>query len=153
MKIFRFVFENLLRSNLGYPIKSAQDFILLNHINGITLLTDFNMTPEQSGKEQIFSMEPTETSLDYSINKNLEKDKTTDDPMTCGLFSWRPHSLQRFVSHKYYVLVYVIISISQSMVFSYLTVVLSTIEKQFGLKVFKYAIGFIFIFEFGYIAC
>ena len=95
------------------------------------------MPLEQNGKEQIFSMEPTETSLDYSINQNPETDKPTDDPMTCGLFSWRPHSLQRFVSYKYYVLVYVIISISQSMVFSYLTVVLSTIEKQFGLKVSK----------------
>ena len=98
------------------------------------------MPLEQNGKEQIFSMEPTETSLDYSIDQNPEKDKPTDDPTTCGLFSWRPHSLQRFVSHKYYVLVYVIISISQSIVFSYLTVVLSTIEKQFGLKVFKYEI-------------
>lgn len=54
---------------------------------------------------------------------------------TCGLFGWRPDSLERFVTYKYYVLVYILISISQSMVFSYLTVVLSTIEKQFGLKV------------------
>ena len=100
------------------------------------------MHPEQNGKKQIFSMESTEASLDHSISKNLEKDKMSDSLMTCGLFSWRPHSLQRFVSYKYYVLVYVIISIAQSMVFSYLTVVLSTIEKQFGLKVFKYTIRF-----------
>lgn len=101
------------------------------------------MPPEQNGKKQIFSMEPTQATLDHSTSKNLEKDKMSDNLMTCGLFSWRPHSLQRFVSYKYYVLVYVIISIAQSMVFSYLTVVLSTIEKQFGLKVFEYTIRFI----------
>ena len=55
----------------------------------------------------------------------------------CGLLNWRPASLQRFVTYKYYVLVFMLISIAQSMVFSYLTVVLSTIEKQFGLKVGK----------------
>ena len=119
-------------------------------LNGIILQIYFNMPPKPNGKKQIFSMESTDAALDNSISKNLENDKMSDNLMTCGLFSWRPHSLQRFVSYKYYVLVYVIISISQSMVFSYLTVVLSTIEKQFGLKVFKYAIGFIFIFEFGY---
>ena len=53
---------------------------------------------------------------------------------TCGLFSWRPSWLQKFLSHKLFVLVYVLMGVSQSMVFSYLTVVLSTIEKQFGVK-------------------
>ena len=72
-------------------------------------------------------------------SKNSTEDKEggmkKSNSLRCGLFSWRPDSLQRFVTYKYYVLVYVVISISQGMVFSYLTVVLSTIEKQFGLKV------------------
>ena len=92
------------------------------------------MPPEQHGKQEIFAMESNAISLEYSISKKPKKD-TAHNSATCGLFDWRPQSLQRFVSYKYYVLVYVIISISQSMVFSYLTVVLSTIEKQFGLKV------------------
>ena len=53
---------------------------------------------------------------------------------SCGLFSWRPSWLQKFLSHKLFVFVYVLMGVSQSMVFSYLTVVLSTIEKQFGVK-------------------
>ena len=73
-------------------------------------------------------MTTTESSQDTNGSK-MEKDSS------CGLFKWRPISLQKFVTYKYYVLVYVFISIAQSMVFSYLTVVLSTIEKQFGLKV------------------
>ena len=52
----------------------------------------------------------------------------------CGLFSWRPTWLQKFLSHKLFVLVFTLLGVSQSMVFSYLTVVLSTIEKQFGVK-------------------
>ena len=94
------------------------------------------MPPEQHGKQEIFAMESNAISLKYSISKEPKKEITRNSA-TCGLFDWRPQSLQRFVSYKYYVLVYVIISISQSMVFSYLTVVLSTIEKQFGLKVSK----------------
>ena len=76
----------------------------------------------------MFEMDTIETSLDTNRSK-MERDSS------CGLFKWRPISLQKFVTYKYYVLVYVFISIAQSMVFSYLTVVLSTIEKQFGLKV------------------
>ena len=53
---------------------------------------------------------------------------------SCGLFSWRPSWLQKYLSHKLFVFVYVLLGVSQSMVFSYLTVVLSTIEKQFGVK-------------------
>ena len=73
-------------------------------------------------------MDLSEASLDTNKSK-------MDEEISCGLFNWRPKSLQKFVTYKYYVLVYVFISIAQSMVFSYLTVVLSTIEKQFGLKV------------------
>ena len=71
-----------------------------------------------------------------SNTKNNEMEMDRNNYPRCGLFNWRPLSLQRFLTYKYYVLVYIIISIAQSMVFSYLTVVLSTIEKQFGLKVY-----------------
>ena len=74
-------------------------------------------------------MDSSEASLDTNKSK-------MDEEISCGLFNWRPKSFQKFVTYKYYVLVYVFISIAQSMVFSYLTVVLSTIEKQFGLKVY-----------------
>ena len=75
------------------------------------------------------------TSCGESSDRIINKMKVEEKHPSCGLFNWRPPSLQRFVTYKYYVLVYIIISIAQSMVFSYLTVVLSTIEKQFGLKV------------------
>ena len=67
-----------------------------------------------------------------------ETPETSDKTAGCGLFGWRPAWLQRCLTYKYYVLVYMMMSISQSMVFSYITVVLSTIEKQFGLKVINY---------------
>ena len=59
-------------------------------------------------------------------------DKTPDN--SCGLFTWRPKWLQRFVSYKYFIIVYLLLGVSQSMIFGYLSVVLSTIEKQFGVK-------------------
>ena len=52
----------------------------------------------------------------------------------CALFSWRPSWIQKFLSHKLFILVFTLLGVSQSMIFSYLTVVLSTIEKQFGVK-------------------
>ena len=52
----------------------------------------------------------------------------------CGLFSWRPSWLQNFLSRKCFLLVYLLLGVTQSMVFAYLSVVLSTIEKQFGVK-------------------
>ena len=52
----------------------------------------------------------------------------------CGLFSWRPSWLQKFLSHQIFIFVFILLGVSQSMIFSYLTVVLSTIEKQFGVK-------------------
>lgn len=53
---------------------------------------------------------------------------------TCGLFGFRPTWLQKFLSRKTYLLVFLLLATSQAMIFSYLTVVLSTIEKQFGLQ-------------------
>ena len=53
---------------------------------------------------------------------------------SCGLFNWRPQWAQKFANQKVYLALFVIIGIVQSMAFSYLTVVLSTIEKRFGLK-------------------
>ena len=57
-----------------------------------------------------------------------------DRSSTCGLFGIRPRCLQPLVNRKTFMAVYVLVSILQSMIFSYLTVVLSTVEKQFGLK-------------------
>ena len=57
-----------------------------------------------------------------------------DKATSCGLFNWRPQWIQKFANHKVYMALFVIIGIVQSMAFSYLTVVLSTIEKRFGLK-------------------
>ena len=51
-----------------------------------------------------------------------------------GLLSWRPTWLQKFLSHKLFILIFTLLGVSQSMIFSYLSVVLSTIEKQFGVK-------------------
>ena len=53
------------------------------------------------------------------------------DPETsCGLFSWRPRSLQRLADPRAYVALYFTIGVLQSTVFSYLSVVLSTVEKR-----------------------
>ena len=66
------------------------------------------------------------------VNTNLKEmvDKTT----TCGIFEWRPQWAQKFADRRIYMFLFSIIGIVQSMAFSYLTVVLSTIEKRFGLK-------------------
>ena len=61
-------------------------------------------------------------------------DKNENREILCGLFSWRPSFLQRCLSHKTFLLIYVLLGVTQSMVLAYLTVVLSTIEKQFGVK-------------------
>jgi hypothetical protein len=54
---------------------------------------------------------------------------------TCGLFSWRPRWMQRFASPKYYIIVFSIVGLLGPMVFSYLSIALSTIERRFGLQV------------------
>jgi len=53
---------------------------------------------------------------------------------SCGLFSWRPTWLQSLATKQVYAAVYSILGIVQGMGFSYLSSVLSTIEKQFGIK-------------------
>ena len=53
---------------------------------------------------------------------------------SCGLFNWRPQWAQRFANQKVYICLFSLVGIVQSMTFSYLTAVLSTIEKRFGLK-------------------
>ena len=57
-----------------------------------------------------------------------------DKSTSCGLFNWRPEWAQRFANKRVYLFIFVIIGVIQSMTFSYLTAVLSTIEKRFGLK-------------------
>ena len=49
-----------------------------------------------------------------------------DRSTTCGLFGWRPSWLQPWLTQRSFLIVYLIISLVQSMIFSYLTVVLST---------------------------
>lgn len=53
---------------------------------------------------------------------------------SCGLFNWRPTYLRKWASAKLYLALYVATGIFQTMMFSYLSVVLSTVEKRFGLK-------------------
>ena len=52
----------------------------------------------------------------------------------CGLFAWRPTWLQKFLSYKLFVLCIMLLGATQTIFLAYLTVVLSTIEKEFGLK-------------------
>lgn len=52
----------------------------------------------------------------------------------CGLGPWRPKFMQRFASRKMYIFVYSVLGVIQGMGFTYLSSVLSTIEKQFGIK-------------------
>ena len=53
---------------------------------------------------------------------------------SCGLFSYRPPWLQRFATPHCYIALYSTIGILLGVTFAYLTVVLSTIEKRFGLQ-------------------
>ena len=61
----------------------------------------------------------------------LNMDKET---YSCGLFRWRPPWLQKMLSFRLFLILYMIISGAQTIFLSYMTVVLSTIEKEFGLK-------------------
>jgi len=60
----------------------------------------------------------------------MENKSTT----TCGLFGWRPKWIQRFARKEIYVLLYSLIGAVQGMSNTYLSSVLTTIEKQFGIK-------------------
>ena len=53
---------------------------------------------------------------------------------SCGIFSWRPKWLQKFANLKLYVLIYSTLSMIQSMGFSYANVVLTSVERRFGIK-------------------
>ena len=65
----------------------------------------------------------------------MKANKTDEENSNlCGLFNWRPVWLQKFLSFKLFVLLFMIISSTQTIILSYLTVVLSTIEKEFGLQ-------------------
>ena len=57
-----------------------------------------------------------------------------DKDTTCGFLGCRPRWLQRFAAPKFYMVVFTLIAIVSSSVFSYVSVVLSTIEKRFGLQ-------------------
>ena len=51
-----------------------------------------------------------------------------------SLHSWKPPWLQKLLSFKMFVLLYMILSGTQTIILSYLSVVLSTVEKEFGLQ-------------------
>lgn len=59
----------------------------------------------------------------------MEKETTT-----CGLFSWRPTWLQKLARKEVYIILYSLLGAVQGMGYTYLSSVLSTIEKQFGIK-------------------
>ena len=52
----------------------------------------------------------------------------------CGLWEWRPKWLQRLASKKVYLTIYSLLGVIQGMMYTYLSAVLSNIEKQFGIK-------------------
>ena len=53
---------------------------------------------------------------------------------SCGLFSWRPRGLQRFANHRFYLGMYSVVSVVMGVIYSYLSVVLTTVEKHFGIQ-------------------
>ena len=67
--------------------------------------------------------------MSTKMNRNEEQKRYSS-----GLFNWRPSWLQKVLSYKVFVLFYMLLSGTQTIILSYLTVVLSTIEKEFGLK-------------------
>ena len=59
---------------------------------------------------------------------NIEKETS------CGAFNWRPKWLQKCASKKVYLVIYGLLGVVQGMSISYFRAVLSTLEKQFGIK-------------------
>ena len=57
-----------------------------------------------------------------------------DKETTCGAFNWRPKWLQMCASKKVYLVIYSLLGVIQGMFHSYLGAVLSTLERQFGIK-------------------
>ena len=51
----------------------------------------------------------------------------------CGLGNWRPPFLQRFASKKTYMIIIGLLGIIQSMMYTYLAAMISTLERQFGI--------------------
>jgi len=57
-----------------------------------------------------------------------------DRETSCGLFGWRPDFMQVFASKKVYMFFYGVIGIINGMQYTYLSTMLSTLEKKFGIK-------------------
>ena len=57
-----------------------------------------------------------------------------DKETSCGAFDWRPKWLQKCASKKVYIVIYGLLGVVQGMSISYFRAVLSTLEKQFGIK-------------------
>eukprot|EP00092_Neocalanus_flemingeri_P037475 GFUD01040807.1.p1 GENE.GFUD01040807.1~~GFUD01040807.1.p1 ORF type:complete len:723 (+),score=131.38 GFUD01040807.1:150-2318(+) len=53
---------------------------------------------------------------------------------TCGLGPWRPKFMQAFASKKVYMFFYGVIGIIKGMQYTYLSAMLSTLERKFGIK-------------------
>ena len=59
---------------------------------------------------------------------------TADEKETlCGLGNWRPTFLQKFASKKPYVIIYGLLGIFQAMQSTYISSMVSTLERRFGI--------------------
>ena len=65
----------------------------------------------------------------FTFSSSPNVDRST----SCGLLGLRPAWLQPLADARLYVALYFILGVLQSTIFSYLTVVLSTVERRFGL--------------------
>ena len=66
---------------------------------------------------------------------NMEKEQNMDTVFSfCGVIRQRPRWLKNMLTYRGFLLLYMILSSTQTTILSYLTVVLSTVEKEFGLK-------------------
>ena len=57
-----------------------------------------------------------------------------DRETQCGLGPWRPKFMQFFASKKVYMFFYGMIGIIKGMQYTYLSAMLSTLERKFGIK-------------------
>ena len=65
----------------------------------------------------------------------MEKEENIDTAFSfCGFIQRRPQWLKNMLTYRGFLLLYMILSSTQTTILSYLTVVLSTVEKEFGLK-------------------
>ena len=61
-------------------------------------------------------------------------DNILDPEVRCGFSYFRPSWLQYFNNYKFYLIVHCLLAISQAMMFTYMSGILSTMEKVFGIR-------------------